>query len=70
MEPCFSVAMGQDLARAEARLREVDCFGLIGWLDEAQRRADLWSRCYCVARGLEFRPRPASGLHSRPRSRK
>jgi hypothetical protein len=40
------VAVEQDLARAEARLREVDRLDLIGWLNEAQRRADRWERCY------------------------
>jgi len=39
-------AVEQDLARAEARLREVDRLDLIGWLDEAHRRADHWRRCY------------------------
>jgi hypothetical protein len=39
-------AVEQDLARAEARLREVDRLDLIGWLDEAQRRAATWKQRY------------------------
>jgi len=39
-------AVEQDLDRAEARLREVDRLDLIGWLNDAQRRADLWQRRY------------------------
>jgi hypothetical protein len=40
------VAVEQDIVRAETRLREVDRLDLIGWLNEAQRRADLWQRRY------------------------
>jgi len=36
----------QDLAKAEARLASVDRLDLIGWLDEAQREAERWSRNY------------------------
>ena len=36
----------QDLAEAEARLAAVDRLDLIGWLDEAQRDAARWQRCY------------------------
>jgi hypothetical protein len=39
-------AVEQDLDRAEARLREVDRLDLIGWLDEAQRRAATWKQRY------------------------
>jgi hypothetical protein len=40
------VAVEQDLTCAEARFREVDRLDLIGWLNEAQRRADCWQRRY------------------------
>ena len=36
----------QDLAKAEARLAGVDRLDLIGWLDEAQRESEQWSRRY------------------------
>ena len=36
----------QELVKAEARLAAVDRLDLIGWLDEAQRKAARWRRNY------------------------
>ncbi len=37
-------AVEQDLARAEAQLAAVDRLDLIGWLEDAQRKAGRWRR--------------------------
>lgn len=70
--------MEQELAKAEARLAAVDRLDLIGWLDEAQREADLWHRRYSklhsdVTRWLEHLahppgPEPADDVGKRQRA--